>query len=193
MLLLFLCLLVSLVIYPNFVYILASIFLLPQIKHCFNNNQKYKWNFWIIFGLGFPKLIFAVYTKLDPINVLRITPDPDIALGFIGIVISQLFLLLIQTKMPRFGFEPKSPYKVYASSLSAKSSQELCAICLERLKGSIASSIISVAKNFNKTHQMILTPCKHEFHLTCLTEWLNSKLECPYCRTEVPALPEEDN
>jgi len=60
MLLLFLCLLISLVIYPNFVYFLVAIYILPQIKQNFNNGQKHKWNSWVTFGLGFPKAIFTV-------------------------------------------------------------------------------------------------------------------------------------
>jgi len=193
MLLLFLCLLISLVIYPNFVYFLAAVYMLPQIKQNFNNSQKHRWNFWVTFGIGFPKAIFTIYTKLDPNNLLRITPDIRVVYFFGGLISTQLLLLLIQMKSPRFGFEAKSQYKIYVSNKSAKSSQELCSICLEKLKASVISSTQSLVKNPKKSKLMILTPCKHEFHLVCLTEWLNSKLECPYCRTELPTIPDQDD
>jgi len=73
--------------------------------------------------------------------------------------------------------------------------KDLCAICLEKLKDSFANS--SPSTSFIKTDttlkdlRKILTPCNHEFHLTCLGKWLESKLECPYCRKDLPLLPEE--
>lgn len=191
-LLYFLCLLVSLVVYPNFVYLLISIFLLPQIKHNFSRSQKYRWNLWILLGLGTPKLIFALYTKLDPSNLLRITPDSMIIAIFIGLVSLTTILLALQTKYPRFGIDNKSAYKIYISKRTAKSSQEICAICLERLKASTASATQSFLDN-KKARTMILTPCKHEFHLICLNQWVKSKLECPYCRTGLPPLPEDED
>ena len=41
-----------------------------------------------------------------------------------------------------------------------------CAICLEDLK-----------------HNLIITPCKHQFHRTCLEKWI--KNSCPLCRRKI--------
>ena len=32
------------------------------------------------------------------------------------------------------------------------------------------------------------TPCNHRFHIKCLLEWMNLKLECPICRKKLPSL-----
>jgi hypothetical protein len=32
------------------------------------------------------------------------------------------------------------------------------------------------------------TPCKHKYHVSCLTPWMNIKLECPTCRARLPPL-----
>lgn len=32
------------------------------------------------------------------------------------------------------------------------------------------------------------TPCNHKFHVPCLLEWMNVKLECPVCRKKLPSL-----
>jgi len=34
----------------------------------------------------------------------------------------------------------------------------------------------------------MLAPCDHIFHRDCLVQWMDVKLECPVCRTELPAL-----
>ncbi len=34
----------------------------------------------------------------------------------------------------------------------------------------------------------MLAPCNHIFHRHCLTQWMDVKMECPICRTNLPAL-----
>lgn len=34
----------------------------------------------------------------------------------------------------------------------------------------------------------MLAPCDHIFHKECLTQWMEVKMECPVCRTDLPAL-----
>jgi len=34
----------------------------------------------------------------------------------------------------------------------------------------------------------MLAPCDHIFHRDCLMQWMDVKMECPICRTELPAL-----
>ena len=34
----------------------------------------------------------------------------------------------------------------------------------------------------------MLAPCNHIFHRECLAQWMDVKMECPICRTELPAL-----
>jgi transmembrane E3 ubiquitin-protein ligase len=37
-------------------------------------------------------------------------------------------------------------------------------------------------------NQYMLAPCNHLFHAECLKQWMGVKMECPICRTELPAL-----
>jgi hypothetical protein len=34
----------------------------------------------------------------------------------------------------------------------------------------------------------MLAPCNHIFHRECLVQWMDVKMECPICRTELPSL-----
>jgi Ring finger domain len=34
----------------------------------------------------------------------------------------------------------------------------------------------------------MLAPCDHIFHKDCLVQWMDVKMECPICRTELPSL-----
>jgi len=194
MLFLFMCVLGSLVIFPDFSYVLSATYLIPQIVHNFQTSIKYRWNYWIIGGLSVPKVIYILYSKLDANNMLRITPDTKVVIVYICAIVVQLFILAIQTRWPRFGYELEPVYKVYTAK-TPRAQQDLCAICLEKLKDSFAGSSPSTSfigtDTTLKDRRKILTPCKHEFHLGCLGKWLDSKLECPYCRKCLPLIPEE--
>jgi hypothetical protein len=39
-----------------------------------------------------------------------------------------------------------------------------------------------------KFFTVMQTPCKHSFHEKCLKEWMEIKLECPFCRTGLPVI-----
>ena len=60
------------------------------------------------------------------------------------------------------------------SSFSSYHGQDVCCICLESLN-------LEILKSSNK----IITDCRHVFHDTCLTTWINKYAytpNCPYCR-----------
>eukprot|EP01016_Furgasonia_blochmanni_P041573 TRINITY_DN5419_c0_g1_i2.p2 TRINITY_DN5419_c0_g1~~TRINITY_DN5419_c0_g1_i2.p2 ORF type:complete len:116 (-),score=6.44 TRINITY_DN5419_c0_g1_i2:65-412(-) len=39
-----------------------------------------------------------------------------------------------------------------------------------------------------KKTKIMETPCHHKYHVSCLTPWMNIKLECPTCRARLPPL-----
>lgn len=53
---------------------------------------------------------------------------------------------------------------------SDSSMQDDCSVCLE---------------HFLAGQLLICLPCKHRFHPDCLTPWLESRGQCPYCRAKV--------
>lgn len=49
-------------------------------------------------------------------------------------------------------------------------------------------SICYEAIDIRKRRDYMLAPCNHLFHRECLVQWMDVKMECPVCRTELPAL-----
>ncbi|KAL7562857.1 hypothetical protein ACA910_002473 [Epithemia clementina (nom. ined.)] len=68
---------------------------------------------------------------------------------------------------------PCSP-ELLLSSSSASSSALDCSICYE--------TIDVVRQSY------MLAPCDHLFHRDCLMQWMDVKMECPICRTDLPPL-----
>ena len=72
-----------------------------------------------------------------------------------------------------------------------------CSICLVSLREQPPQmNIISEEEPSNKRlrddiyNNVVLTPCGHKFHIECLVKWMETKLQCPNCRTILP--PVED-
>lgn len=49
-------------------------------------------------------------------------------------------------------------------------------------------SICYDAIDVRDRQKYMLAPCNHIFHRECLAQWMDVKMECPICRTELPAL-----
>lgn len=71
--------------------------------------------------------------------------------------------------------------------------ERLCAICMTSvlLSAEIPFDDKITSKRFvkrlNKMKDKVMkTPCGHEFHIPCLVNWMQIKMECPSCRKELP-------
>lgn len=42
--------------------------------------------------------------------------------------------------------------------------------------------------NVHNSQDYMLAPCDHIFHRACLEQWMDVKMECPICRTDLPAI-----
>jgi len=190
--------LISMSVNEDIVYYSSMFALVPQILDNFELSLKYKWNFWIIFCLVLPKFIFTLYVRGDEGNLFRYQPNYTLILIYGIALLLQFLILLLQTKWPRFGYEPKSPYTlISAKDVQAKG--DVCPVCLEDLKKASVcdnnNNEKSLLEGLNKHKKMIITPCQHKFHEICLQKWLKKKSECPNCRKELPDImnPDEED
>ena len=58
----------------------------------------------------------------------------------------------------------------------------------ESTETTIDCSICYDPINVRDRHGYMLGPCDHLFHRDCLVQWMDVKMECPICRTELPPL-----
>jgi Ring finger domain len=74
------------------------------------------------------------------------------------------------------GRGPASPISASSSRLPRAPAPTLdCSICYEAI-------------NIRDRQGYMLAPCEHLYHRDCLVRWMDIKMECPTCRTELPAL-----
>jgi len=84
---------------------------------------------------------------------------------------------------------PKYNYFVSVSTEVPENEDEVdnCPICMDCLNKEVSENTAHLLKP-SKTVKIMQTPCKHKFHPKCLQEWMNIKLECPFCRQSIPPL-----
>ena len=181
------------------IFILYSIILLaPQIILNFKLGHKIKYPFSPLVKLIFPRFIILVlhilmqfYARLYDGNMFHLKPDYLLCLGCIMIMLTSMILLSIQKKygsrslLPSFLIPKKfEEFKFFMNE--EESTHVECSICLTSLNLLPESySMKSEQKIYNR---VIVTPCKHKFHFYCLENWMETKLQCPNCRTILPPI-----
>lgn len=70
-----------------------------------------------------------------------------------------------------------------------------CPICLQPMylnpedPGSVSEdSLSTLDQNLIIENEVARAPCKHLYHWGCFRTWIDIKLECPVCRSRLPAL-----
>jgi DNA-directed RNA polymerase subunit RPC12/RpoP len=62
------------------------------------------------------------------------------------------------------------PKEKFVPNATGSSRQDDCSICLEQ---------------FQLWQKLVCLPCNHKFHSECLRPWLESHVQCPYCRAKI--------
>ncbi len=161
-----------------FVFLLLFMgFWVPQIvvNVIRNASRQLDWNY-IFWGTA-ARLAPLLYFCFSEANFLQIRPSPKLGWAVLVFVAVQLSVLALQDTLgPRwcvpFFFPP--PYD-FGRPIDALHVGE-CVICL----GGISEDMI-VRKEY------MVAPCNHVFHRACLEKWMEEKLQCPTCRTALPA------
>jgi hypothetical protein len=139
------------------------------------------------------------YHKGCPDNILEMEPIFNICVISFGVVLVQLGMLKWQSlhgpqsvvprplQRRRFDYFQKKPIR---DPTTKEEDMENCAICMNPLcdesdipfdASLIGKAHVKPFQKKTKTHIME-APCKHQFHIPCMVNWMQIKLECPSCR-----------
>lgn len=129
------------------------------IKYCMQIDFEKKFNINIKEQqfLYFSKIIITIFSLFIGISSL---------IFFLGIVsiIGKLIIILLHYIYNSIKYA--IILQLYSTQLK-KSSEEICAICLE---------------NMCQYQYIYQATCNHEYHSECIYKWLQANNTCPYCR-----------
>merc|ERR1712098_525288 len=125
-------------------------------------------------------LILLFAWRLDDLN-----RPPLITAASVSFVrfLADIFMLFFHPWKQRAGerarnaaINSQTNERAYRVGAGARESSETCAICLERFQEGESITAIS---------------CEHEFHTSCIREWLHISDRCPMCRANAIEGPTE--
>lgn len=87
--------------------LLKSLILLPQIIHNIRLGQKPLFNVYYVFGYIGSRLLLPLYERICPENRFHLTPNPTLALTLISLYIFLVLLLVLQYRLGSRFFVPK--------------------------------------------------------------------------------------
>jgi len=175
---------------------LTSAFFIPQIVHNALRGQRYKFDSTYIFLLGAVRVIIPSYVRSCPDSIFRLTPNLTFLEFYIGFLALQILILFLQAKfgsrffIPSCFLPPKYNYyvKIDVEQETTEEEADACSICMDSLTEVIVTSSTNLLEAKPKQVTIMITPCRHKFHPTCLKQWMEIKLECPFCRAPIPSL-----
>jgi len=163
-------------LFQIFLFLMYS-FLVPQIVcnvYRGTNNALTKQ---YILGTVITRCLIPLYMFGCPYNFLHIEPNYKFIIYFISWMIFQVTILLLQDFLGPHFFIPKQllpPRYDYQRIIHQSDDSPECVICMSPVDLS--------------TGDYMITPCEHIFHQSCLSQWMEKKMECPTCRGALPTV-----
>ena len=168
------------------------LFLYPllQIYHnCFNVIRKncFRWD--IHFLLILPQAVYPFCIRSAGFSFLHFHQDFKFGVILACMVVIQLSIMYLQKLfgsnffLPKFLIPNYFEYKHKLKNLADADSIN-CPICFIPI-GENPETGEDLDKKLVSKYYME-TPCKHQFHESCLKRWMEQKLVCPCCRMKIP-------
>jgi len=164
----------------RFLAVLLYSFWIPQIIHSAQHGHRRPLQPMYVVGISVTRLGLPLYFFWCPKNWLHTATMPGFALFLCFYVACQAGVLLLQHRFGPRCFVPRQFWPDHYDYYRPLPSQEMtevggggavdCVICMCPVTGGTTA----------------VTPCDHVFHLSCLRQWMDIKMECPTCRRPVP-------
>lgn len=178
-----------------------------------NRGRTLLWGF--VFGTSLVRLIPVVYLCLNPSNPFRHGKDPILVAVLTCWLLLQILLLYLQTIMgarfwvnsrwlpEQYNYHPVmsisdlengfasdilANLKPHSAGSNVSICEVDCAICMSSLSIPVlATNDTKEKKSYeDMMKEVLVTPCHHIFHASCLENWMIYKLQCPVCRSALP-------
>jgi len=179
-------------------FILSGFVWVPQIIKNMQTKARNCPDNKFVISMALSQCFLPLYIRGYPNNQFLTETNYTWSMCFLAVILLQIAILILQKKLgARFMLPEKlrywNEYNYYRNLDDADEEEgEIeCCICLNSLW--YIEPETEGQPRETSYHRIIYmqTPCQHKFHIECLKPWLSQKLECPKCRTELPALDEE--
>ncbi|CAD8144370.1 unnamed protein product [Paramecium pentaurelia] len=148
--------------------------------------------------LRFNRLLFKVITKQESQLYIEISDNssnnpPIDAINILIIVLVSLstafFILIIGCIIRKYKQNRSRNTAVIPLCLSESSNYITIDFLKQYMKkAQEGNNQCSICLHSDNAKELIITPCQHPFHTSCLFQWINNRKEettCPYCRGEL--------
>ncbi|KAI5807125.1 hypothetical protein EDC01DRAFT_700168 [Geopyxis carbonaria] len=171
---------------------------LPQLYRNILRGSRKPFTAEFVAGTALCRLAPAAYLFLYAGNVFRVAPRPGAVLALAAWEGVQAAALGVHAVLgPRFGvpagwapevFEYHTPLPDAETGEGGADGRD-CAICMQPVEAPVgARDGGEEAVGLLERRAHMVTPCRHVFHTPCLEGWMRYRLQCPICRTALPAL-----
>lgn len=178
-----------------------------------NRSRTFLWEF--VLGTSLVRMIPVLYLCLNASNPFRHARDPYLVYALSCWLLVQILLLYLQSRLgarfwvndrwlpEQYNYHPvmliSDLESGFASDIlanmkphSAGSNVSICEVDCAICMSSLSIPVLATADTKDKRSyeqmmkEVLVTPCHHIFHASCLENWMIYKLQCPVCRCALP-------
>ncbi|CAD8191940.1 unnamed protein product [Paramecium octaurelia] len=169
---------------------LLNIFLVPQIAITFYTGERQRFNIYYI-GAIFPRALLSIYARGFQDNILELLQKLHVVFAIVLILVIQFLIYYCQNQFGWFILK-RNQYNYFIKQTD-EHTQSDCAICLLNLsqipeytlnKGE--PFVLQTINQASRNNLLMKTPCNHQFHPSCLSQWMQINLSCPLCKSALP-------
>ena len=180
----------------EFLFYILFCYPLFQVWHNVTSVAQSNCFLWSVHPLlAFSQILYPIVMKGLRFSFFKLTPVPYFSYVLFAQLVFCMTIFILQKIFGATFFLPSFliPNFYQYSRPFLKSSHlafETCPICLDSL-GKVHASPHQTASDKQLpllAKEFYETPCGHRFHKTCLISWVEHKLICPCCRTNIPPI-----
>ncbi|CAG9314934.1 unnamed protein product [Blepharisma stoltei] len=178
-------------IFRGVLIIIFQSFLWPQIYKNAADGTKQSISTFTLTIIILTKILIFIYFNGNAFNFLVYEPQPVLCCLFCIHLLTQFFIILLQSTdlgpgfiFPKFLLPNRYSYfRTIEEEKKIVCEDADCIICMTplNLPQNWGLEISNVAPTMH-------SPCGHRFHRDCLSKWIKIKMDCPTCRGLLPEI-----